>query len=359
VKGRVLDAAQLTAFVGALRATDGQFVQLTPATMDALRESGQVLEAGKTYAGVIRDAGGSIKSHMQLTAVDFGPQQALAIQQMATMAALRVAIEEVAEAINRVEGKLDVLSDLVRSQRVGHAIGDYRFLTPLGQRVDAGEPLSDDDWSTVQHLGAEITRDIEALRTFVRARLADDQTRRSTRSRADRLETLVESHLDEILGALLLCEHNLMTWHRLKLARHTNSDRFEAELAIERARAALEAHRSEDQTLVSTLESEIDALTERRGLEGLAIVSRKQILEYATTLNSTVDWFADQRTLDVTDTAVDLPGLRQSLTAVKDAAVGTSKLAKDKVAAKVRRSEVAEVAQVAALETGAGADDLT
>lgn len=356
VKRTALDVAQLASVVGVGRATDGQFVKLTPETMDRLRELGQTLEAGETYAGVVRDDGGSILSHMTFTVADFDPQRALALQQWATTAALQAAIEEVAEAVNRVEGKLDVLSDLVRSQRVGHAIGDHRFLGPLVERVEAGERLSDDDWSTVQHLGADITRDIEALRQFVRARLADEESRRSTRSRADRLQTLVDSHLDEILGALLLCEHNLMMWHRVKLAR-VGGGRDQAAVSVERARAALDAHRVDDQRLVTALEEEIDALTEARGLEGLAVVSRGQLVEYAAMLNATVDWFADQRTLDVTDTEVALPGFRESLSTAKEAALDTTRVAKEKVAGRIRRSAADEGSDAAGTALEAGPSD--
>ncbi len=334
----VIDAAQIGATIGGLASTTGEYVQLSEKTMQQLAEHHPKRASSGYFPGVVRAPDGSILSHIEWTPVDFAPQQMLMLQQAATMVALRMAIHEVTEATGRVEGKLDVVNDLVRSQRVGNAIGDYRFLAALGERVDAGEPLDETDWSTVEHLGAEITRDIESLRAFVRMRLADEQERGSTWSRAQRLAVLSASHFDEILGALLLCEHNLMTWQRLKIARHVHAELDRVESAVHAAQRALEANRHEDQRLVSDLEREIDELTEARGLEGLVPMKRKQIIEEAATLNGTVDWFAEQRTLDVTDTTVRLPGIRESMNALKDRAVDTSRSAKSAVTSRVRRA---------------------
>ena len=172
--------------------------------------------------------------------------------------------------------------------------------------------MSATDWSTIAHLGADITRDIDSLRTYIRRRLNDDRQRASTWSRADRLAALDSSHLDETLAALLLCEHNLMTWERLRLARHSDVEPERLHEVVEAAQRALEKHRDDDQALVTSLEAELDELTKRRGLEGLVPHKRRQLLETAASLNRSVDWFAEQRTLDVTETGIDLPGTLES-----------------------------------------------
>lgn len=339
--GRTLaDVVGLGATAAAFAGTTGQYFQLSPTSLLELGLHGATSAGTPGFiSGVVRNADGSISSLLELQPVDFSPQQALALQQAATTMALRMAIQEVAEAVQRVEGKLDVLSDLVRSQRIGNAIGDYKFLTALAERVDGGAPLTQTDWSTVEHLGSEITRDIEGLRAFIRLRLADDETSRSTRSRAERLERLAASHLDEMLGALLLSEHNLMTWERLRLARHVHAEIDQIEAMMAGAQRALAAHRDDDQTLVTELEREIDEMTTARGLEGLAPISRRRLVEHAETLNTAVDWFAGQRTLDVTESVMEQPDWATSARELGDRVSQTANSAKGAVVERVRRTK--------------------
>lgn len=339
--GRTLaDVIGVGATAAGLVSASGQYFQLSPSSMLELGLHGPTAAGTPGFiSGVVRNADGSISSFLEMQPVDFSAQQALALQQAATMMALRMAIQEVAEAVQRVEGKLDVLSDLVRSQRIGNAIGDYKFLTALAERVDGGAPLTQTDWSTVEHLGSEITRDIEGLRAFIRLRIADDETSRSTRSRAERLERLAASHLDEMLGALLLSEHNLMTWERLRLARYVHAEIDQIEAMMAGAQRALAAHRDDDQRLVSELEREIDEMAVARGLEGLAPLSSRRLIEHAESLNASVDWFAGQRTLEVTESVMDRPDWVTSARELGDRVAQTANSAKGALVERVRRAK--------------------
>lgn len=328
VRRAAVDVAQAGATVASLVASSGEYVRLSERTMSELAKHGPAAAGDSGYfSGVIRKADGSITSHIEWSPANLDPMQALALQQLATTMALRMAIEEVAQAVARVEGKVNDLVDLVKSERLGYAIADHRFLAELIERVDAGGDVSDIDWSTIAHLGADIGRDIEAIRAYIRLRLADEKERRSTRSRAERLEELAESKLEVVLAALVLAEHNLATWQRLRIARHATHEPSRLTEVTKSAEKHLTLQQAADQELVTDLENAIDALTESRGLEGLSVTKRKQLIERAEEANDVVDWFAGERMLEVTDSDVQQPGFKQSVNELSNRIVRGSRLA--------------------------------
>ena len=347
VRRAVVNAALVGSTATAWASMSGKFVKLSPSSRKAVATMMPTRSGSPGYfSGALRASNGTIRSFIEWAPVDLGPQQAVAMQQAAMVLALQSAIHEVTEAVERVEGKVDVLNDLVRSQRVGNAIGDYRFLSTLAASVGSGSPLTATDWSTIEHLGAEITRDIETLRAYVRMRLVDGKERTSARARAERLVALSESHLDEILGAILLCEHNLMTWQRLKIARQMQTEAGQVEPALVAAGKVIELMQREDQQLVTALEREIDELTERRGLEGLAPIRRGEIEREAAALNKTIDWFAEQRTLDTTETTVLLPGFRESFEELMGNIADSSRSALRVVVDRVKGTPVIDVSEI-------------
>lgn len=90
------------------------------------------------------------------------PTASLAAQTMLATLALRHAIHDLAAAVERVEGKVDKLVTLARTERIGHAAGDRRTIEALVERVRSQGRISSTDWSTVASLGPLIARDIEA-----------------------------------------------------------------------------------------------------------------------------------------------------------------------------------------------------
>jgi hypothetical protein len=311
-----LDATSLASTLWAVHATSGEYVQFSKRTLEQLSKHGGVPAANSGYfQGTVRAGDGSILSFVEWTSVNFGPEQALALQQAATMMALRAAIQEVTAAIERVEGKLDVLTDLVRSERIGRVLADFRTLSRLADRLDAGESIGDTDWSSVAHVGPEIARDVESLRAFVRLRLVSVGDIPAWRSgaRADALSSLIEAHLPDVLGLLVVCEHNLSLWQRCRLARVANVEPQRLNDALRDAQATLAAHTSDDQRLLDDLTGIVAILAEIGGLEGLNPVTSRKLASVTTELDHSLDWFAEQRTLDHDWTPDRPPQLRESL----------------------------------------------
>jgi hypothetical protein len=329
VRRTALDAASLASTVAAVHASSGEYVQFSRQTLEQLTKHGKVPSSNAGYfQGTVRATDGSILSFVEWTSIDFTPEQALALQQAATMMALRAAINEVTEAIERVEGKLDVLTDLVRSERIGRALADLRMLSRLADRLDAGESLGDTDWSTLAHVGPEIGRDIESLRSFVKLRLADigDVPVWRHGARADALESLVEAKLPDVLGLLVVCEHNYGVWQRCRLARVASTEPDRLTETLHHARAELAAQSTEDQRLLNELTGVVAVLAEIRGLEGLNPITARKLTSVTTELDRSLDWFAEQRTLDHDWTPDRAPKLMESL---KDLAARGTAVARD------------------------------
>jgi hypothetical protein len=350
VRRVALEGASLIASAAVIGAASGEYVRLSQRTLAELQRLGAVPTDSGFYSGAIRSADGAIASFVEWAPVSLDPTQALAIQQLALTAALRAAIKEVAEAVARVESKVDDLVDLIKSERLGYAIADHGFLGRLIDSVDRGEGITDTDWSTIAHLGASISRDIEAIRTYLRFRIHDDEKRRSARSRADRLQTLVESRLEIVLAALVLAEYNLASWERIRISRLGQEDRRRVVGLSEATQAALAAQDVADQQLVTDLEAAIDAQTVARGLEGLEPVMSRRLKERAVKINSVIDWFADQRGLDVTASEVNLPGMRESLREAGRRAGGAANEVADYAKKTVRRTSDDQAAMEAADE---------
>lgn len=200
----VADAAGIVASVGAVAASSCEYVRLTGRSLALLQEHGAVpaREGGAFRSFVFND--GKFAGNLDWSAVSLGPERALAIQSAALGLALRTAIKQVEQAVERVEGKVERIAKLVRAERLGTAIGNHRTLSALAARVRSDQSISATDWSSVAGLGPAIVEDIEALRAYVRSELAEAKGGWRARGRADdALELLEEDLVVESLGLLV------------------------------------------------------------------------------------------------------------------------------------------------------------
>ena len=94
-----------------------------------------MLAAGNGYSHMtVRDQQSRFAGQMQWAPAELVGHQALALQTMATSAALMLAIREVSAAVEAVESKVDDVLALAEAQHVGDVLGRYKFLR---QTLDA------------------------------------------------------------------------------------------------------------------------------------------------------------------------------------------------------------------------------
>jgi hypothetical protein len=334
----LFDTLATAAGVAGVAATHATYFKLSAESLAALMAANGGQVPSGLFSGVTRGGAGSILKHLQLSKVDLGPEQALSLQLAAATVALRMAIAEVQKAVERVEGKVDEVVRLIRSERLGDALGDQRTLSRLVDRLEATGKVSLTDWSSVAAMGPAIVRDIEELRAHVRLTV-DGEVKAWTGSRLDAAEKMLdEARLRETLALLVLVEQNHNLWQTLRIAhvRQTEPDHLESTLAD--ARAALAGDTESDQALVESLDRVLGTLLRPSGLEGFSPIQAPRLRAAGDDMSEMLTWFADQRLLDRVPVEVEeMPGVKDSAELVVRTAVDGAKTVKGAARDLVRR----------------------
>jgi hypothetical protein len=298
----------------ALAATHREYFQFSAQALQRLAEHGAIPSPDATgfFRSFVRDGKG-FAGNLDWAPVSFSPEQALSLEVAAATMALRAAIADVKKAVERVEGKVDQVVRLVRAERLGHVLGDRQVLSSLVGRLDAGGPLSDTDWQSVAHLGADMVRDLEAARSYLRLALEDDPTGMPRHRVGVATDLLDDTLVRETLALLVVSESNLGMWQRLRIAQVAKSEPEHLAGAVEHAREFLASQRDADQALADKLAGFTELVASPIGLEGLTVIQTVKLKRVVRELSDLTAEFVDQRCLDLAATAeVDYPGARES-----------------------------------------------
>jgi hypothetical protein len=262
----------------------------------------------------VQDQSGKIAGQLQWEHVNLSVEQALSMQTAAISLALRAAIADVQESVQRIEDKLDHVSKLLRSQRRGDALGDYRTLSNLAERVRSSGQVSIADWSTVASMGPEIGRDLEGLRSHLLALLERDDPGRTPWGRAEELQRILEEEwLEETLALLAIAEQNFNLWQEIRIAHVRASEPHHLGETIDDARRQLAQQSESDQLVLNALVDFATVVADPRLLDGLDPINARRLRLARDHLDTAVRWFAEQRLLDATPLATEpFPGFRQS-----------------------------------------------
>ena len=115
-----------------------------------------------------RGADGLISGQGAIKPLLIAPQQVLTAQMALTTIALTAAIKDVQAAVERVEDKVDLLRDLIDSQRVGEILGSNRALARRAEKVGYGGEISETDWNAIdadRSQGRTADRDASVVRS--------------------------------------------------------------------------------------------------------------------------------------------------------------------------------------------------
>lgn len=295
-------------------ATTMQYVRHTPHSAELLQEFGAIPNGTGGYRSFVRNATG-IEGNLDWELMSAGPERALAFQTAAVGLALRTAVKNVELAVERVEDKVDQVIALLRAERLGSVLGDRRTLDTLVAHIDAGDPLTSADWSSVASIGPAITRDLEKLRAHLRTQLEEVDGSWRPRQRASAAgQLLAEGMLSETLALLVVAEHNFSQWQHLRLHRIANDEPERLEAAVRQAKVAMHDHLAEDQQLLEQFHQSQITILEPLALDGLAPIQTRALRRAESELDQLTTWFAEQRLLDYESTGPrDRPSLRSSI----------------------------------------------
>ena len=112
---------------------------------------------------------GRFLQQLQWRPVPVTPTEMLGIQMLLVQVALTVGFAEVDKSIKRVEGKVESVLKLVKAERTGEVVGNWKTVERLVTGVRQGQPLPTVDFLAIAGLGPALTATVEQLRTHVRS----------------------------------------------------------------------------------------------------------------------------------------------------------------------------------------------
>jgi hypothetical protein len=319
----VAGALAIAGHVGAISRTDSsQYVELSPKSLRLLEQKRRIPTQDGYFRGFLREReNANFAGFVDWRPVNIAPQNALSMQTLAVHLALHAAIQDVSDAIERVEGKVNKLVNLARAERLGMVTADRATLENLVHRVRESGQVTATDWSTVDSLGPEILRGIEALRAYVMQEIADLEPTWRARARSSELGELTEDLLRESLALLVIAERNYALWQEIRVANVATRERKDLDHTLRDVRNQLMALSAADQSLVDALQAHATQLLQPHGFEGLTPLAKRKLHGRGAEVETVVNWFADRRHLEAVSLEMAYPSLGDSIGKAVDASV--------------------------------------
>lgn len=208
-------AAGLGAAIVAMQ--KGYFVRLSKDSVKLLQTKQIVPGTGGYNRMFVKGGAGKIAGQLQWKKVPIGPSQAMAVQMFAVQMALKTAIANVEEAVERVEGKVQELLNLAHAERLGDIVGQRRSLKRAFQYMDDYGALPSADWEALAPLGPELEQAIEKLHEHARRTLRDFDDAKPIQDRAKYLTSAIENNsFGETLRLLVVAQDSMYLWQSIE-----------------------------------------------------------------------------------------------------------------------------------------------
>lgn len=295
-KGAVGNVAGLAVGAASAIAQNGQFVQLSAKSMEAIRTGNLLPGDSGFYRMTTVDDAGRFLQQLQWREVSLGPTQMLSVQMIAMQMALKMAIAEVNESIARVEGKVESVLKLAQADRIGDVRGQYATVERMTRNLDRTGVLPATDWQSVAALGPDLMVVIERLRAHVERTLEDFDESRPVQDRAAVLRRAVEEKsLGETLNLLILAEESLNNWQRLRIARVQDVEPEHRQQVLDDASDLLATQVAADGSLYRRATEVVDSYRHTNAIDGFRIWSVRDVAKHSKSLKDDLDAFARAR----------------------------------------------------------------
>lgn len=279
-----------------LAAQAGEFVRLSPATLQSLKTNHALPVGNGYFRGTLADAGGKFRHQVQWQRVDLVPTQLLSVQMLAMQVALATAIASVEESLARVEGKIERVLTLAEASRAGDVRGHFSVLSRLTGHLDNAQVLTNTDWESVASLGPDLVVTVERLREHIKRTLAGFDPTRAIQDRADYLRRAVEDNrLGESLHLLVISEQSLYLWQRLRIERVRSTEPDHLQMVLDDARTLLADNAEEDGALLQHAREHLADYARMDRLDGFRWGATHNLSHDIVQLRKDLDGFAEAR----------------------------------------------------------------
>ncbi len=284
--------------VGAVSAfaQNGQFVQLSTKSMEAIRTGNLIPGDPGFFRMTTVDGGGQFLQQLQWRPVSLGPTQMLSVQMIGLQMALKMAIAEVDESVRRVEDKVESVAKLVEANRIGDIKGHHATVERMTRNLDRTGVLPATDWQSVAGLGPDLIVAVERLRAHATTTLDRFDAAQPIQERAEILERAVEENrLGETLNLLIVAEESLNKWQRLRLARVQDVEPEHRQQVVDDAFDLLATQVAEDGRLYSRAKEVLETYSRTNRIDGFRYWSVRGVAKHVQQLRTDLDAFAQAR----------------------------------------------------------------
>jgi hypothetical protein len=226
-------------------------------------------------------------------------EQALALQTAAVSMALRSAIADVQKAVEEVADKVDDIRKQLRARLQGDVIGTYRHLREVAEQTTRRGRLLEADWDSVAGVRNQLHRDLDTLRSYVRAEAAEVTLDLSVPARERRFRRFVAEpgSVADMLRLILVTEQSLQLFEYLRLQRIRDTDAEHVESALEDARASLVGQQDRDEELVNLMLAAVERGRVVEALEVHRVLSKSSLDAAARRFHEQVAAFSESSRL--------------------------------------------------------------
>lgn len=322
-------AAALAVGAATTMVDSGKFVQLHPDSINALRVGNWIPGTDGFFRMTTRSVDGTFLNQLQWAPAQIAPPQMMALQLIATQVALKTAIAQVEEAVERVEGKVESVLQLAEASRAGDVLGHHLSVHRAVEFLDKHGVVTDADWDTLASLGPTLNTTVEQLRNYVGRLLKSFDLQLPVQDRAAKLRRAVsDDRLAEALSLLVVAEQSLYQWQRLRIARVEATQPEHLQRVIDDVRDLLAHQLSEDGTLYRTAKELLDHFAKPEAIEGFRFFSVRELAKQRSALQCELDRFAEARRHQIEEwESVDTPSVLDAAAAALDAASDSAKRA--------------------------------
>lgn len=287
------DVAAGASAVAALGALSGSLMVLTPGSVALVEQLGAIPDGAGAFHTFVKK-GHQISNQLRFTEVSQTGAQLASLQLAVATVSLRTAIKGVQDAVDRVESKVDIVTEILESESIANVVSQHRFL----QRLVDNAAVTSADWDVIGPLGQPIHASTERLQRRLLKMAEGVDLSDDAAGRAKALGRLVEkSRLPETLALLLVARQAEFLWHTLRLQRiaDTEPERLGSakQYAEQLVRYSLEA----DRQLVERLDSTLTEAADLRPLEVLRKISGARLESHLAALRQALADFAAARAI--------------------------------------------------------------
>jgi hypothetical protein len=328
-KATIGNATGLAAGAAAFLGQSAKFVQLHPESVKAIRKGKLIPGTDGFFRMMTRGADNKFVSQLQWKRTNVNPARMMSLQMIAVQLALKMAIAEVEESVQRVEGKVEEVLRLAHANRSGDVLGDRVTIDRMVAYLDRHGSFSDADWDSIAGVGPALNRTVEQLRDHADRTLRSFDPKTPIQDRANFIVKAVEGNqLGETLSLLVVAQESLFKWQRLRLARVEATQPEHRQQVLDDARDLLARQLIEDDTLFQRAKAILEAVAKTEAIDGFRYWSVQGLQRDLPLLRADLERFAKARRAHLLEwQEFKAPTPMEAASAALDRLSGTANLA--------------------------------